>query len=218
MVWLGLIGFSIFGLCVQGINTLSLWAWVLIAISVVVLVAKYKKNTEVGNEDSSETNYEKSPQLIEMPADAHDAVEAFAKLVSRTYAILDQAYTRDKGYYQACIELSFGEDDTSSRAEFDFHFDWNMVGFYEKHGYTLGRGFSVDGENVYFKSDTVHNLYSWIGEAATKKRNSGGTFDLHLAMALAEGIAATFVNNCPSAYVEYTAPSEEKFVVFFRFR
>lgn len=160
----------------------------------------------------------KTLTTVNIPDDAHDAVEVFAKLVNKTCAILDQAYTRDKYFNQVCIDLKFGEDDASSLAEFSFNFDWNMEGFLEAYGYSLGKGFSVDGEDVCYKSDRVQGLYSWLGAEAMERKRTGGVFNAHFAMALTDGIVATFVNNCPSAYVNYKSPKENGFFVIFKFK
>lgn len=218
MAWVGLIAFSILGLCVQGADTL--WAWVLIVVALVAIGVRFHKNNSSADERCNDEDELQSvqEQVIEIPDDAHDAVEVFAKLVARTYAILDQAYTRDKYFYQACIKLEFGDDDASSHAEFTFDFDWNMERFYEKFGYRLGSGLSADGDSVCYKSDHVRNLYSWLGAASIEQKLNGGKFDIHMAMVLCDGIVSTFVNNCPSAYVEYKSSQESGFFVLFKFR
>lgn len=81
MIWMGLIIFSVLGLCLQGLDTF--WAWILIAVAVVALVVKSKKNSSSANKRCKDEDESQSIQgkMIEIPEDAHDAVETFARLV-----------------------------------------------------------------------------------------------------------------------------------------
>lgn len=205
MIWIGLIAFGIFGLCTVG----GYAGWIAITIGAIGLVWKYVNQEKSGNQEPS-SDAEADMKTIEIPDDAHDAVEAFARLVGRIYAILDQAYTRDKYFYQACIKLRFGDDDISSHAEFSLDFDWNMEGFFASHGYRLGDGFSVDGDSVCYMSDQVQNLYSWLDATGVEKERIG--------LVLIDRIITTFMSNCPSAYVEHKSYQERDFFVLFKFK
>lgn len=200
-------------------TTVFFWGVVLGGLILFALpyVIDFVDGFRANNQEKSEP--EKSFHTITMPDDAHDAVEVFARLTHNTYTMIEQMSPgRDKYFYQVVIKLKFGEDDSSSHAEFQFDFDYNMDGFHEHFGYKLGTGFSVENDYVYYRSSNIRNLYSWIGAATLQHRESGLPFDKYLADECANGIVATVVNNCPNAYVSSKSASEDGFYLVFKFR
>lgn len=214
MIWYVLIGFGVFCLCAVG----GMGGWLLIAIGIAGLSWKLMhKNMDDNYESSSDIVSDN--KIIEIPDDAYAAVEAFARFTNSTYRMIQQMSPgRDKYFYQIIISLQYGSDDASSKAEFSFDFDYNMESFHESFGYELGSGFSVDGDYVYYRSQSIRNLYSWVGAATLQQRESGLHFDKYLAAECANGIVATVENNCPDAYVSSKSASENGFHLIFKFR
>lgn len=85
-----------------------------------------------------------------------------------------------------------------------------MERFFESYGYRLGDGFSVDGDSVCYMSEQVKNLYSWLDATGVEKERRG--------LVLIDRIVSTFMNSCPSAYVEHKSYQESDFFVLFKFK
>ena len=193
----------------------GVFAWVVIGCiwgGIIVAVTAIQAKLD-GHAPASNPTPQKS-RPYHMPQDAHDAVEAFARLACTTYNWIQRKYPeRDKHLYWIVIKLKFGTDDSNAHAKFKFDFDYGMGGIQHILGMELGEGFSINGDDVEYESEKIENLRSWVGIAVERLKAQGASLN-----SAADAIVATVENNCPDAHVDAKVADEDGFYVTFRFR
>ncbi|MBR4080488.1 MAG: hypothetical protein IKK21_01730 [Clostridia bacterium] len=141
-------------------------------------------------------------RVIEMPDDAHGAVEQFARLANDTRNMIKRMGGHDPYFDFVSINLKYGADDYSGIAEFKMDFDYSMSDFH-KHLFhsELGSGFSVDDDTITYRSHNVCGLRSWCSQGEW----------------LEDAVIATVVNNCADAYKSSGSGGDAGVFINFKF-
>lgn len=184
----------------------SVWGGII--VTVTAIQTKQDRQTHASNFAAQK------PRTYHIPQDAHDAVEAFARLACTVYNWIQRTCPgRDKHLYWVVIRLTFGTDDSNAHAKFKFDFDYGMGSIQHILGMELGEGFTIKGDDVEYEADNIENLYSWVGCDVERLKAQGAALKT-----AADPIVTTVVNNCPDAYVEAKVADADGFYVTFRFR